>query len=186
MKKLFLLLIMVFALTVAKAQTATTDYIYSYDGFEVKTGIINLDGTEYVSTGLYSKDGKSLVYAISAIPRDSYYTKFFIIDGCETICSGAFQGESDWNIYMPSSVKNIAPDAFVSKLKTGGTNFLKGIQNNCKEQNSSSIISNIESKPGTGEIARYNIQGVMLSEPTRGVNIVQKSDGSSEKIVVNQ
>lgn len=183
MRKLILILTVFFTFLGVKAQEATTDYIYSSDGFEVKTGVYN--GERY--TGIYSKDGKTFVAAISP----TYNGHFYIIDGCETIASGAFQSVSDMTIFFPSSVKSIAPDAITVRIKYyGGTsawskrNSFGGIQDGVREENGSGAVYAPAADPNATEVARYNVQGVRLSEPTNGVNIVQMSNGTAEKILV--
>lgn len=191
MKKLILLLTVFFTCLGVKAQEATTDYIYSSDGFVVKTAVFTTDyyGQQrtFKSTGLYSKDGKVLVSAISPT-YDSY---FYIIDGCETIASGAFQSVSRITIFFPSSVKSIAPNAItITEQNYGGTNThtewnrFGGIQDGVKEENGSGVVNAPAADPNATEVARYNIQGVRLSEPTDGVNIVQMSDGTAQKVLV--
>lgn len=179
MRKLLLLLVMTVIFNVSKAQTSITDYIYCSEGFEVKTGDISYSDKDITSKGLYTKDGKCLVYAISGTAINSYNSRFFVLEGCETICSGAFQGFTNCFIYIPSSVKCIAPDAFRS-------NILGGIIDGCKDNNPSRLMPNDELKSEAVEVARYNLQGIRLSEPTNGVNIVRKSDGTSEKFLINQ
>ena len=36
------------------------------------------------------------------------------------------------------------------------------------------------------EVARYTIDGVQLSAPAKGINIVKMSDGTTRKVVVKQ
>ncbi|MCM1331757.1 MAG: hypothetical protein NC248_04010 [Bacteroides sp.] len=195
MKNLVLLFTVFCACLSVSAQESTTDYIYSSDGFEVKKGYCTALASKYsylktyISTGLYSKDGKVLVSYIS-----DYADKvFYVLDGCEVICSKAFQGASGLDIYIPSSVKYIAPDALPSNYigsttnSVGGVrqiNIFKGIQDGCKEKNASSAVQTSIADPNATEVARYDINGVRLDEPTTGINIVQMSDGTSEKVLV--
>lgn len=191
MKKLILLLTVFFTCLGVKAQEATTDYIYSSDGFVIKNGVITLDDDgqqiTYESRGLYTNDGKVLVSAIS-----SKFKNFYVIDGCETIASNAFQALTDLCIYIPSSVKNIAPDAIISRITYSGggsatsshSNRFYGIQNGVKEEGGSGAVNAPAADHNATEVARYNIQGGRLSEPTDGVNIVQMSDGTAQKVLV--
>lgn len=186
MKKLILLLTVFFTCLGVKAQEATTDYIYSSDGFVIKNGVITLvyDGQQrtYESRGLYTNDGKVLVSAIY-----SNYRNFYVIDGCETIASGAFQRFSSLTVYIPSSVRSIAPDAIISRSTYSGetvTNGYGGIQDGVIEVGGSGAVNAPAADPNATEVARYNIQGVRLSEPTDGVNIVQMSDGTAQKVLV--
>lgn len=122
----FLMLFAICSIWSSKAQESTTDYIYSSDGFEVKkvvlpSGFVDRDGRTYkhpynVCYGLYSKDGKILVSALRV------YNFYFVLDGCETICSKAFQNLNNCKIVIPSSVKSIAPDA----ICTGGSDGTGG------------------------------------------------------------
>ena len=114
-------------------------------------------------------------------------TTFYIIDGCETIASGAFQRFTSLTVYIPSSVRSIAPDAIISRSTYSGqtvTNGYGGIQDGVIEVGGSGAVNAPAADPNATEVARYNIQGVRLSEPTDGVNIVQMSDGTAQKVLV--
>lgn len=50
---------------------------------------------------------------------------------------------------------------------------------------SSSGIENVETN-GAKEVGRYDIYGRLLTEPTKGVNIVKMSDGTTRKVMVKQ
>lgn len=187
MKKIILLLTVFFVCLGTKAQEATTDYIYSSDGFELKTSVIELernDGSKYFhkSTGLYSKDGKMLVLATDCdkYPYGSENKRFYVIDGCETICSRAFQCMVA-DVYIPSSVRNIAPDALY--FSSSGHSHIDGIQDGCMEKGANSVSSPAADK-NTTEVARYNMQGIKLNEPASGINIIRQSDGTTEKVLV--
>ncbi len=178
MKNLVLLFTVFCACLSVSAQESTTDYIYSSDGFEVKTGVISYSTINGISTkkytGLYSKDGKVFVSYMSGSGSE-----FYVLDGCEVICSKAFQSTSSGlDVYIPSSVKYIAPDALKS------ANRFKGIKDGIKEENASSVAYASIADPNATEVARYDINGVRLDEPTTGINIVQMSDGTSEKVLV--
>lgn len=183
MKKLIIILTVFFTCLGVKAQDSTTDYIYSSDGFEVKKAtFITSSGNERTCYGLYTKDGKTLV---SAMENPNY---FYVIDGCEVICSGAFQGVWGCYVYIPSSVKYIAPDAITARVGYGGTyekyNRFGGIQDGVREDSNSGAAYAPTADPNAVEVARYNIQGIKLNEPTEGINIVQMSDGTAEKVLV--
>lgn len=182
MKTLILLLTVFCTCLGVKAQESTTDYIYSEDGFEVKKVITYFtdQGEKYkhISKGLYSKDGKIFVAAM-----DKGIYEFYILDGCETICSGAFQALSDATVYIPSSIKYIAPDAINSPYKTPVNRF-GGIKDGCTEECVSDAVNSPTADQNATEVARYNIRGIRLSEPANGVNIIHMSDGSAEKVLV--
>lgn len=196
MKKLILLLTVFFTCLGVKAQEATTDYIYSSDGFEVKTSTFtrpygSMGNITFTNKGLYTKDGKVLVAAISCRYELNGSTgnesEFYVIDGCETIASGAFQYQTGFTVYIPSSVKYIAPDAIVSRNNYSGsvsTNHFGGIQDGVRAESGSGAVNAPAADPNATEVARYNVQGVRLSEPTDGVNIVQMSDGTAQKVLV--
>jgi hypothetical protein len=189
MKHLIFLMIAFCTILSMRAQESTTDYIYSGDGFEVKKVVlqsefVDIGGSSHKSGycyGLYSKDGKILVSAISS-------SIYFVLDGCETICSQAFQDLSGARIFIPSSVKYIAPDAICSgdKRTSWNTNFFYGILDGCiEEMSNSSSSSNVPKLDSdVTEVARYNIQGIRITEPSSGINIIQKSDGTAEKVMV--
>jgi hypothetical protein len=172
MKHLIFLMIAFCSILSMRAQESTTDYIYSGDGFEVKKVVpqseyINRDGwtigpSSAYSYGLYSKDGKVLVSAIT------YWGNYYLVlDGCETICSKAFQTFCGCSICIPSSVKSIAPDA----LNSGGGFYGRGtthymsankfydIVDGCIEEtsNSSSSSNALKLDSDVTEVARYNI-----------------------------
>jgi len=48
------------------------------------------------------------------------------------------------------------------------------------------LASGVESILNTTatEVARYDIHGRLLTQPTRGINIIKMSDGSAKKVVV--
>jgi hypothetical protein len=180
MKHVLLLVGVFFTAIMMNAQTSTGDYIYSSEGFEFKTTVVKPYTVTYYSTGLYTKDGKVLV---SASKGASTSKVFYVLDGCETICSKAFQYLSGASVYIPSTVKNIAPDAILSR-DGASPNCYYGIMDGCyEEEDSSSSVAVPESSEKT-EVARYNIQGVRLKSPTDGVNIVKMSDGTAEKVLV--
>lgn len=192
MGKYIVLIIVLFTFVIGQAQESTTDYIYSSDGFEVKTSIYGTGSDRISSTGLYSKDGKMLVAAISS-SSPFVSAPFYVLDGCETICSGAFQGCSGFIVYIPSTVQFIAPNAITSKVHyIGGStkdyfyrsNRFGGIQDGCREGGYSGSTSTPVVESNAIEISRYNIHGMKLEEPMNGVNILQMSDGTTEKILV--
>lgn len=199
MKKILVIIAILFSFIGVQAQESTTDYIYSADGFAVKTGYITFDGREYRSTGLYSKDGKVLVSAMYAESQigNSWYDSgpFFVIDGCETIASCAFQSQSA-RVYIPSTVKTIAPDALIShrnyhyarpiatEYSYTCYNHFAGIVNGCKAQGNSYVAPNHSDDPEATEVGRYSIDGLRLAEPTPGINIVQYSNGTADKVLI--
>ena len=171
----------------AQGQEATFDYIYSPEGFEVKEGVIEINflsqNRTFTSTGLYSKDGKILVSAITT----NGYNRFYVLDGCETICSGAFQGMVSMDVFIPSSVKYIAPDAIISRSTYGDSNKSNryaGIQDGCYEEQSTTRTADLIAEPEASETAVYNLQGIRLSEPGNGINILKNSDGKAEKVLI--
>lgn len=192
MKKTITLFLLLLSFIEVKAQEITTDYIYSADGFEVKTAVYSDERNTYRSTGLYTRDGKTFVAAMHST-RDYITTNTFIIlDGCETISSGAFQSVYNQQIYIPSSVKSIAPDAFTSKVRVNGAsnsmnlyNVFRGIVDNATEEddNTDALKAPPAIEDSSGESARYNLQGQKLAYPTPGINILQHPDGTTQKLL---
>ena len=45
-------------------------------------------------------------------------------------------------------------------------------------------IEGVEVDDNAVEVARYDIHGRLLSEPTRGINIVKYSDGTTHKEII--
>ena len=74
-------------------------------------------------------------------------------------------------VYIPSSVKYIAVDAFLTpyvKFESGETEI-------------TSVKSFTSENKDAVEIARYNMQGIKINRPERGVNIIQMSNRSVQK-----
>ena len=194
MRHLIFLIMSLLTCGALKAQQTAVDYIYSSDGFEVKKTIkeeiVHTDGSwpstgdtkiyKYESVGLYSKDGKVLVAAIRC-----QNSEFYVIDGCETICSGAFQAFENIKIFIPSTIINIAPDAIKAHHGYTKTNTFGGIVDGMKEvpMQQSATGSPIKDVDPT-EVARYNLQGIRLNRPVNGVNIVHMSDGTTTKQLI--
>lgn len=186
MKRFIFVLSVFFVCCIGKSQDQITDYIYSEDGFEVKEGVItDVDFygeiVTFHCTGLYTKDGRSLVSVI-----DSYYVKsdgskktdnhFFVIEGTEVICSNAFlyaTSRSRMCAYLPSSVKYLAPD---------NDGYIMGICDGCHPVSNSNNV--IKKTPEISEVAKYDIHGIKITEEVSGVNIIKMSDGSAKKIIV--
>ena len=47
-------------------------------------------------------------------------------------------------------------------------------------------IENVMASEGVTEVARYDIQGRMISKPQKGINIIRFSDGTTRKVIVKQ
>lgn len=162
------------------AQDCITEkgYIYSPNGFINQTFIRNDGKSKYV--GLYTADGKVLVFAAYSA-SDRY---FYVAPGTEVIASEAFSRKESvtngvqcyWtNVYLPSTVKYIAPDAFkdirgVVRVYDDSASAIKEWSNTTSEE--------------VEEVARYNLAGIRLESPENGINIIKMSDGSSKKALV--
>lgn len=55
---------------------------------------------------------------------------------------------------------------------------------NIKEMDTSTGVNNIQIADNVVEVARYSIDGKRLSAPQKGINIVEMSDGSRQKVLV--
>ena len=55
---------------------------------------------------------------------------------------------------------------------------------NIYEMDTSTGVDNIQTPDNVVEIARYSIDGKRLSAPQKGINIVEMSDGSRQKVLV--
>ena len=47
-------------------------------------------------------------------------------------------------------------------------------------------IENVMASEEVTEVARYDIQGRMISKPQKGINIIRFSDGTTRKVIVKQ
>ena len=63
-----------------------------------------------------------------------------------------------------------------------GTTVVKKVQVIEKTNGGESSIKTIESDPGM--IVRYNLNGRRHSSPTKGINIIRQSDGTTRKVIV--
>lgn len=165
------------------AQEKSTDYIYSAEGFKIITVICPMYSPERggysTCIGLYSADGKILVQAI----YDTYgsrSTYFYVKEGTEVIASRAFQAFDGALVYIPSSVKSIAPDAFTSL--TAKSSLVMGLYDDAKEEQSN-VSAPAKDNTYATEIARYTVDGKRINEPQPGINIVQLSDNTAKKVL---
>lgn len=187
MKSLLLSLLFVLFTANSFAQEKTSDYIYSSDGFEVLTAEhVEVDGNDsekYYSTGLYTKDGKVLVSAIYCRQDNGYANIFYVPYGTEVIASRAFQSFSNCSIYIPSTVKYIAPDALTSNEYNGSPNIIRGISDDCTISNPSKVQEVIIDNGNPEEVGRYNVNGMRIGENEEGIQIIQYNNGTSKKII---
>ena len=166
----------------ALAQEMSTDYINSSEGFRIIT--VNCPiysperGGSSTCTGLYTSDGRVLVQAIyDTLGSRSGY--FYVKEGTEVIASRALQAFDGALVYFPSSVKSIAPDAFTSI--TAKCSVVLGLYDHATE---TSRVNSPEVDPTDAtEVARYTIDGRMITEPQPGINIVQMSNNTAKKVL---
>ncbi|WP_143025498.1 hypothetical protein [Prevotella sp. tc2-28] len=188
MKKSLLTTLFICFVTTMHSQSVITDkgYIYSPDGFAVKTAVATIDGKIYKSTGLYSKDGKVFIQVNGDIENKT----FVVLSGAEVIGPEAFDGcvsiyQYPSYIYIPSTVKYISQRAFEGGNYNGGSALKPRvyIYDDSYEDTSATSVKemSVTSEGGVTEIARYNISGQKLNEPQKGINIVQMSDRTVHK-----
>lgn len=145
--------------------------VYSSDGFVEKT-VVPDSNSNYKSSGIYTKDGKVFVSAIF-----SFSTSFYVADGTEYINKKAFYFLKSSTIRLPKSVRFIDPEAFLS--------YLTDSRNDARMIDEASSAKEIEfDDVNIEETVRYNLQGMRLEEPHKGVNIVRYTDNSAKKVVV--
>ena len=172
------------------SQTEITDkgYFYSPNGFVCKNG------------NLYTSDMKTMIrrgYSTNDSFNDnedkfvgSYWNlsqSLIIPSGCEIIPSNIIYQPSGqtmagrtgahsmgYDVYIPSSVKYIALDAFMSP-------FVRFFSS---DSQSTSIRENVDEAVNAKEVARYNLKGIKISTPESGINIVQMSDRTAHKELV--
>lgn len=189
MKSLLLSLLFVLFTANSFAQEKTSDYIYSSDGFEVLTAehveVYGNDSEKYYSKGLYTKDGKVLVSACPSNTNTNYY--FYVPYGTEVIASRAFQSFSSCRIYIPSTVKYIAPDALTCNIYGGSNshypNIIYGISDDTTISNPSKVQEVIIDNGNPEEVGRYNVNGMRIGENEEGIQIIQYNNGTSKKII---
>ena len=187
-KYLFTSLFMLLSL-IAFSQEATTDYIYCPNGFKVvEVECPYRPGYDDRSTciGLYTADGKTLVQAIQF---NGFGIYFYVMDGTETIASKAFQYFSNKQVFIPSSVTSIAPDALTCTCIPNGTgtnnqpNRIVGIYNGAREYKATRAADRVTIDEPTA-IGIYGVDGKKIETTEEGVNLVRMSDGNTKKVVV--
>lgn len=177
MKRIILIASLLMAAMTAVAQDQITDkgYFYSPQGFACSNG------------SLYTADMKTLVRAgyRSVSPREDIYFVGYIVEvpsGAEVVPSNMvyapqgrqFSGDegSCYAVVLPSSVKYIATDAFMSPFVL----FFAG-------ESAVNAVDEVRDDD-VKELARFNVQGQRLSGPQPGVNVVLRSDGTARRELV--
>lgn len=155
--------------------------VYSPDGFEtIETSYSLNSDTTIISWGLYTKDGKILVSAERAKYKNKVGSCFHycVAEGTVAIAKNAFRYRfSGDGLYFPTSIQYIDPEMTSSECSYNySIIFYTG--------NSSIRIKNTDEESCSEEKSRYNIQGMKLQKPARGVNIVQYSDKTTKKVLV--
>ena len=163
----------------AWAQEKSSDYLFSTDGFRLVTVDCPLyypeRGVYSTCTGLYSADGKVLVQA--TLSNSSYY---YVKAGTEVIASRAFQGLDGALVYIPSTVRSIAPDAFTSM--TAKSAVVRGFYDQATET-ATRVNAPEPAEADPSEVARYTLGGMRVDDPQPGVNIVRMSDRTARKVM---
>lgn len=177
MKKFFLFLFALMTLACASSQEMITDkgYFYSAEGFTCKHGnIYTSDGKTMVRSGWYSRDDWDQHYLVDKLIE--------IPSGAQVIPSNLLYGPAgeaatgyNWlyAVVIPSSVKWIATDAFMMPRVV----FFSG-------ESEAEAIEAVTPDSNATEIARFNIEGMRITQPQQGVNIVLMSDGTARKQLV--
>lgn len=180
MKKCFVLFVSLFvsAFVFGQSQITEKGYFYSPDGFVCKDGdIYTADMKTIVRFGYLSKN-------MTFHDWTNYPKEMIIPDGAVVIPSNVLYHPTPhhyinsgndviYQVYIPSSVKYIAVDAFIYPF-VRFSNL----------ENSSSTRENITRDSDATEVARYNLQGRKIDNPEHGINIVQMSDRSVHKEIV--
>lgn len=186
MKKVFCALFMCVLChgMMAQDNIQENNFSISNDGFVYLNPSVTIDGIEFKASGLYSSDGLTLIKGSyhkvtkSSGGATATYHIIVVAPGTTTLASNSCNfdnGNADFSyiVRIPSSVKYIAPDAFGSHTSSVS---VYDATSSAKE------ISVLDDNPQ--EVARYNLNGVMLQEAEEGVNIIKMSDNSAKKIVV--
>lgn len=97
----------------------------------------------------------------------------------------------DWTVTKKQCLKVVA---FISRPITyEGTTFTTSVTdawvtnaNGCKlgEETTSGIADNVVDNTAKHEVARYALNGMRISAPQKGINIVKYSDGTTQKVTV--
>ena len=160
------------------------NFSISDGGFVYLDTPVTIDGIECKALGLYSSDGLTLIKGTyqkvtKSIGAATFVYHFIVVaPGTTTLASNSCNydnGNADfaYSVRIPSSVKYIAPDAFGNRTNSV---IVYDATSNAKQ------ISVLDDNPQ--EVARYNLNGVMLQEAEEGVNIIKMSDNSAKKVVV--
>lgn len=173
---LFIALSLMSAYTLAQSQITEKGYFYSPFGFVCKDG------------NIYTADMKTLVrYGYkSKYGRTGYYSyDIHIPEGAEVIPSNLLYHPTphhdirstedvDYKVYIPSSVRYIAVDAFMFAFVSFEST--DGIGDSANEIT--------QSNEKVKEIARYNLSGQKINRPEMGINIVMMSNETVKKELV--
>jgi hypothetical protein len=87
-------------------------------------------------------------------------------------------------IYIPSTVKYIAPDAFKSLESSSDRHFDIYIDDTSAKEDATPVRNVKQSNLNSTEVARFNVSGQKLNSPEKGINIVQMSDRTAKKELV--
>lgn len=175
MKRIVSLILDVLIVGSIFAQTEITDkgYFYSPNGFTCKDGSI------------YTADMRTLVRFGYNDHRAGYYIyEIYVPEGAYTIPSNMLYHPTphheirstediEYKVYIPSTVKWIATDAFVFPF----VSFYS-------YDDEASPIQEIDEKQNVNEKERYNLQGYKLQNPEQGINIVRYSNNNTRKELV--
>ena len=157
------------------------NFSISDGGFVYLDTPVTIDGIEFKASGLYSSDGLTLIKGTyqevtkSSGGKTTTYRRIVVAPGTTTLASNScnYDNGNNYGVRIPSSVKYIAPDAFGNRTQSV---IVYDATSSAKK------ITVLDDDPQ--EVARYNLNGVMLQEAEEGVNIIKMSDNSAKKVVV--
>ena len=169
---------------------------WSYESTDEGLAIINPNLKElswYIETSVtgaslsLEKGHDYIVRLTIKVPSDGTYWMLFGRWDHNKVCEipvTASDGFQVIDFNFPDFSGNTWRDGYVI-LGSGrmvGTTVLKKVQVYEKEKGVESNIKTVESYPD--KMVRYNLDGRRLSSPTKGINIIRQSDGTTRKVIV--
>ncbi len=155
----------------------------------------NAEAKNYTFT--YERGILSITQASQSINWDQSFEKVFIGDQIELTAEAtsglaikySVSDESIAEIYTSNGktyldcIKN--GEVTIKANQSGNDNYLAADRvSKTIVINKISGVNSVENHNNAIEVARYDIHGRLLSEPTRGINIIKMSDGSTRKEIV--
>ena len=148
-------------------------YYYSPNGFICADGnIYTADMKTLVRFGYKGNKESSSTYDI-IIPKEAYLIPSNTLYHPTQYCESGSEENIEYKVYIPSTVKWIAVNAFMSPF----VSFFS-------YDDEANSVQKLEQGRETSEVERYNLQGYRLQNPEKGINIVKYSNNTARKEIV--